>query len=81
MQCDRHKHMHKNELFNLLRPESIAIFKDSNPRLYQILLLQRERLANSITKCSVKLQIRFFGLRSIQHETRTITRCRDYFQF
>nr|MBA3537771.1 hypothetical protein [Tatlockia sp.] len=71
-QCDKHKHLHKNELFNLLRPESINIFKDSNPRLYQILLLQRERLANSVSKCSVKLQLRHFGLFSIQHEKKQI---------
>jgi hypothetical protein len=72
LQCDKHKHLHKNELFNLLRPESLTIFKDSNPRLYQILLLQRERLANSISKCSVKLQLRLFGLFSIQHEKKQL---------
>ncbi len=72
MQCDKHKHLHKNELFNLLRPENISIFKDSNPRLYQILLSQRERLANSVSKCSVKLQLRFFGLFSIQHEKKQL---------
>ncbi|MBA2650728.1 MAG: hypothetical protein H0U73_00450 [Tatlockia sp.] len=71
-QCDKHKHLHKNELFNLLRPESTVIFNDSNPRLYQIFQLQRERLANSITKCSVKLLLSYSGLYSSQHEKKKL---------
>lgn len=71
-QCDRHKHMHKNTLFNLLAPEKIAIFKDSNPRLFLILQIQRERLAASLSKCSVKLMLRHSGLFSSSHQVKKV---------
>lgn len=69
-QCDRHKHQHKNQLFELLKPENIKIYKESKPRLYHILEAQRERLANSISKCSVKILLKHSGLFSIHHEQK-----------
>jgi hypothetical protein len=69
-QCDRHKHIHKNELFKLLQSENIALFKETKPRLYQIIKMQRERLAASISKCSTKLMLRTCGLFSIHHQEK-----------
>ncbi|MBA2711355.1 MAG: hypothetical protein H0U57_12285 [Tatlockia sp.] len=69
-QCDKHKHQHKNHLFELIKPENIEIYKESKPRLYQILETQRERLANSISKCSVKILLKHSGLFSNLHEQK-----------
>lgn len=71
-QCDRHKHLHKSALFELIKPDNIAIFKKSKPRLYYILRAQRERLALSIATCSVKLTLRHHGLFSFHHQQNKI---------
>lgn len=71
-QCGKHKHLHKSNLFHLLKPESIIIFKDTKPRLYQILMMQRERLAVSIANCSVKAMNKYYGLFSIVREDKKI---------
>ncbi|MBA2656568.1 MAG: hypothetical protein H0U70_06225 [Tatlockia sp.] len=71
-QCDRHKHLHKNELFNLISLKNIEIYKETKPRLYQILLSQRERLATSISKCSIKLILRHNGFFSNHYQEKKI---------
>lgn len=57
----------KNQLFQLIKPDKIAIFEKSRPRLYCILRSQRQRLAASIDRCSLKSTLSSHGLFSLNH--------------